>query len=121
MLKPKDREKVEMYLEKGRKILLEKLEESLVAGQPPKSLTVTFVMPDTNNEMQMRYVCPRGTGERHSVQLGAVRRGTDRLVSNYMKLGDVQEVRAYLQRTDLGPEWLGSLQHLSDSVDDFWD
>lgn len=121
MLTPKNQKQVLFYIEKGRKLLLEKLEESLAAGEKPKTLRIWFDMPGTENKGQMIFYAPSRAGERFAAQVGVVREDTDRLYSNYMILGDVQEVLAYLRREDIADSWLEALCQLSDKVDDFWD
>lgn len=117
----KDIDTVLGYIAKGRAILTQELEKSLAAGEKPKTLRIGFEMPGTKNKGQMIFCAPVREGERFAVQMGAVRKDTDRQYTNYMKLGDVQEVLAYLRREDTAESWLEALCHLSDKVDDFWD
>ena len=110
------------YIAKARVLQLEKMEESLAAGEPVKTLSVTFGIPGTKNEARVIFSVPRYARERYALQVGALRKGTDRFYSNYLKQGDdVQAIRDYLQQESAEVEWLEALQHLSDSVDDFWD
>lgn len=110
------------YVAKVRVLQLEKIEESLEAGEPVKSLNVSFPIPGTENEARVIFSVPRYAKERYALQVGALRRGTDRFYSNYLQQGeDVQAIRAYLQQESVEAEWVEALQHLSDKVDDFWD
>ncbi len=55
------------------------------------------------------------------LQLGVVRKGTDRLYSNFMPAADAQETVRMLRDSASHEQWLEQIQHLSDSVDDYWD
>ena len=55
------------------------------------------------------------------LQLGVVRKGTDRLYSNFMPAVDAQETVRILRDPASHAQWLEQIKHLSDSVDDFWD
>ena len=55
------------------------------------------------------------------LQLGVVRKGTDRLYSNFMSAADAQETVRILRDPASHAQWLEQIKHLSDSVDDFWD
>ena len=55
------------------------------------------------------------------LQLSVVRRGTDRLYSNFMPAADAQEIVRILRDPATHAQWLGQIKHLSDSVDDYWD
>ena len=54
------------------------------------------------------------------LQLGVMRKGTDRLYSNYMPAADAQETVRILRDPASHAQWLEQIKHLSDSVDDFW-
>lgn len=55
------------------------------------------------------------------LQLGVVRKGTDRLYSNFMPAADAQETVRILRDPASHAQWLEQIKHLSDSVDDYWD
>lgn len=55
------------------------------------------------------------------LQLGVVRKGTDRLYSNYISASDAQETVRLLRDPASHTQWLEQIKHLSDSVDDYWD
>ena len=55
------------------------------------------------------------------LQLGVVRKGTDRLYSNFMLAADAQETVRILRDPATHTQWLEQIKHLSDSVDDYWD
>lgn len=55
------------------------------------------------------------------LQLGVVRRGTDRLTSNFMPATDARETVRILRDPDSHDQWLEQIKHLSNSVDDYWD
>lgn len=55
------------------------------------------------------------------LQLGVMRKGTDRLFSNFMPAADAQETVRILRDPASHAEWLEQIKHLSDRVDDFWD
>lgn len=54
------------------------------------------------------------------LQLGVVRKGTDRLYSNFMSAADDQETVRILRDPASHAQWLEQIKHLSDSVDDYW-
>ena len=72
---------------------------------------VRFPVIDTENAgmMKLTYNAPGNV----RLQLGVYRRGTDRLYSNFM-------IR-YLRDPASHREWLEQIDHLSESVDDYWD
>lgn len=55
------------------------------------------------------------------LQLGVVRKGTDRLYSNFMPAAASEEMIRYLRDSASHQAWLEQIAHLSDSVDDYWD
>lgn len=55
------------------------------------------------------------------LQLGVVRKGTDRLYSNFMPAANAQETVRILRDPASHGQWLEQIKHLSDSVDDYWD
>lgn len=55
------------------------------------------------------------------LQLGVVRKGTDRLYSNFLPAADAQETVQILRDPASHAQWLEQIKHLSDSVDDYWD
>ena len=55
------------------------------------------------------------------LQLGVVRKGTDRLYSNFLPAADAQETVRILRDPATHAQWLEQIKHLSDSVDDYWD
>ena len=55
------------------------------------------------------------------LQLGVVRKSTDRLYSNFMSAADAQETVRILRDPAAHAQWLEQIKHLSDSVDDYWD
>ena len=55
------------------------------------------------------------------LQLGVVRKGTDRLYSNFLPAADAQETVRILRDPASHAQWLEQIKHLSDSVDDYWD
>lgn len=63
----------------------------------------------------------RDAAQHDSLQLGVVRKGTDRLYSNFMPAADAQEVVQILRDPATHAQWLEQIKHLSDSVDDYRD
>ena len=55
------------------------------------------------------------------LQLGVVRKGTDRLYSNFISAADAQDTVRILRDPASQAQWLEQIKHLSDSVDDYWD
>lgn len=54
------------------------------------------------------------------LQLGVVRKGTDRLYSNYLPAADAQETVRILRDPASHAQWLKDIKQLSDSVDAYW-
>lgn len=55
------------------------------------------------------------------LQLGVVRRGTDRLYSNFMPAADAPEILGILRDPAAHAQWLEQIGHLSAKVDEYWD
>ena len=55
------------------------------------------------------------------LQLGALRKGTDRLYSNFLPATDAQEMIRQLRDPAAHARWMEHIRQLSDSVDDYWD
>lgn len=55
------------------------------------------------------------------LQLGALRKGTDRLYSNFLSATDAQEMIRQLRDPAAHARWMEQIRQLSDSVDDYWD
>ena len=55
------------------------------------------------------------------LQLGVLRKGTDRLYSNFLPAADAQETIRKLRDPAVHTQWLEQIKQLSDSVDDYWD
>ena len=79
----------------------------------------TFDVYGTQNKgmMQVEYKC----GADRMLKLGVLREGTDRLYSHFLPSGTNQELIAYLEAPNSLSDWLDSIKHLSDSVDNYWD
>ena len=99
--------------------LAEHLEKNRPVTAAFSPFRVRFPVIGTENEgmMQLTYKAP---GEVR-LQLGVYRRGTDRLYSNFMPAAAVEEMIRWLRDPATHQEWLEQIQHLSDSVDDYWD
>lgn len=81
--------------------------------------TVGFPVRNGKNKGVMRLAyCAPGTV---SLQLGVFRKGTDRLYSNYLFKGTAEEMLRYVRDEAKHKGWMESADHLSKSVDDFWD
>ena len=80
---------------------------------------VRFPVIDTENDgmMKLTYNTPGNV----RLQLGVYRRGTDRLYSNFMPAASEEEMIRYLRDPASHREWLKQIDHLSESVDDYWD
>ena len=90
-------------------------------GFQPYGLTIEVC--GTENLAMLKVA--RDTAQRESLQLrlqlGVVRKGTDRLYSNFMPAADAQETVRILKDPASHAQWLEQIKHLSDSVDDYWD
>ena len=54
------------------------------------------------------------------LQLGVVRKGTDRLYSNFLSAADAQETVRILRDPVSHAQWLEQIAQLSEKVDDYW-
>ena len=55
------------------------------------------------------------------LQLGALRKGTDRLYSSFLPATDAQEMIRQLRDPAAHARWMEQIRQFSDSVDDYWD
>ena len=55
------------------------------------------------------------------LQLGALRKGTDRLYSSFLPATDAQEMIRQLRDPATHGRWMEQIRQFSDSVDDYWD
>lgn len=99
--------------------LTENLEKNLPLTIAFKPCGIRFDVYGTENEgmMKLTYEAP----DKVRLQLGIYRKGTDRLYSNFMPARSAEEMIRYLKDPATHQEWLEQIQHLSDSVDDYWD
>ena len=85
--------------------------------------TIYFEIDDTENYGILTVA--RNVAEDNSLQLrlqlGALRKGTDRLYSNLLPATDAQEMIRQLRDPVAHTRWMGLIRQLSDSVDDYWD
>lgn len=80
---------------------------------------VRFQIFGTENEgmMKLTYKAP---GELR-LQIGAYRKGTDRIYSHFLSGAPGEEIICDLRDAETRQLWLKQIQDLSNSVDDFWD
>lgn len=79
---------------------------------------------ESNKEKSILLEVTKDSKDEVTLRIGASRRGTDRLYSNYLfEAGKTQEeVKAWLENSDVCvPVILECAKHLSDSVDEYWD
>ena len=85
--------------------------------------TIYFEIDDTENYGILTVA--RNVAEDNSLQLrlqlGALRKGTDRLYSSFLPATDAQEMIRQLRDPVAHTRWMGLIRQLSDSVDDYWD
>ena len=85
--------------------------------------TIYFEIDDTENYGILTVA--RNVAEDNSLQLrlqlGALRKGTDRLYSNFLPATDAQEMIRQLRDPAAHARWMEQIRQLSDSVDDYWD
>lgn len=85
--------------------------------------TIYFEIDDTENYGILTVA--RNVAEDNSLQLrlqlGALRKGTDRIYSNLLPATDAQEMIRQLRDPVAHTRWMGLIRQLSDSVDDYWD
>ena len=108
-------------------IVMKRVAEELVKGLrtqvPEKGIFQPygfhFDIFGTKNQgmMQVEYK----SGADRMLKLGVFRKGTDRLYSHFLPRGTNQELIAYLEDPNSLTDWLDSIKHLSDTVDDNWD
>lgn len=118
--------KTDLTNQEKQTIVIKRVAEELVKGlrtQVPekgifKPYGFTFDVFGTENKgmMQVEYK----SGADRMLKLGVLRKGTDRLYSHFLPRGTNQALIAYLEDPDNLPEWLTSIQHLSDSVDAYY-
>ena len=117
----------ELTSQEKQTIVMKRVAEELVKGLrtqiPEKGIFrpcgFTFDVYGTQNKgmMQVEYK----SGADRMLKLGVLRKGTDRFYSHFLPSGTNQELIAYLGDPNSLTEWLDSIKHLSDSVDDYWD
>lgn len=85
--------------------------------------TLYFEIDDTENYGILKVA--RNVAEDNSLrlrlQLGALRKGTDRLYSSFLPATDAQETIRQLRDPAAHAQWMEQIRQLSDSVDDYWD
>ena len=90
-------------------------------GFQPYSLTIEVCGTENLAMLKVARDAARDDSLRLRLQLGVVRKGTDRLYSNFMSAADAQETVRFLRDPSSHAQWLEQIKHLSVSVDDFWD
>lgn len=80
-----------------------------------KRLSFAIDIPDTENSAVLTFESGR---EGWVYSAGAVRKGSDMLVSNYLKYGSKEEVMEYLKTDKALVQTLDAIRKLSDSVDE---
>lgn len=90
-------------------------------GFQPYSLTIEVCGTENLAMLKVARDAARDDSLRLRLQLGVVRKGTDRLYSNFMSAADAQETVRILRDPSSHAQWLEQIKHLSVSVDDFWD
>ena len=90
-------------------------------GFPPYGLTIEVCGTKNLAMLKVSRDAARRDSLQLRLQLGVVRRGTDRLYSNFMSAADAQETVRILRDPASHEQWLEQIKHLSDSVDDYWD
>jgi len=90
-------------------------------GFQPYSLSIEVCGTENLAMLRVARDAARDDSLQLRLQLGVVRKGTDRLYSNFMFAADAQETVRILRDPASHAEWLEQIKHLSDSVDDYWD
>lgn len=99
--------------------LAEHLEKNIPLTIAFRPFALRFDVYGTENEGTMK-LAYSGPGQVR-LQLGIYRKGTDRLYSHFMPARSAEDMIRYLKDPATHQEWLEQIQHLSDSVDDYWD
>ena len=85
--------------------------------------TLYFEIDDTENFGKLTVA--RNVAEDNSLQLrlqlGALRKGTDRLYSSFLPATDAKEMIRQLRDPATHGRWMEQIRQFSDSVDDYWD
>jgi len=90
-------------------------------GFQPYSLSIEVCGTENLAMLRVARDAARDDSLQLRLQLGVVRKGTDRLYSYFMFAADAQETVRILRDPASHAEWLEQIKHLSDSVDDYWD
>ncbi len=115
-----DEEKRVLMLEKGAELLTKYLREDIPATGTFRKHYCTFPIYGTENDGYLSVEVWLSDPKRRGIQFGALRRGTDMLVSNYVCTGTNEELLAYLADPETQKDWQSRIMELSDSVDDKW-
>jgi len=112
-------EKQYKVAERAGNYIAEYLEKNKPVTAAFKTCMLWFDIFGTENEgiMQVKYSAP----DQVYLQLGACRKGTDRLYSHFMPAVSVEKMIRYLRDPASCHAWLEQIRYLSDSVDDYWD
>ena len=102
--------------------LLEFVEDKVPETGRFKPVSVYFRIPLTRNLGLFRFENDLvGSENDRRFAVGALRDGTDRLTSVYLKRGSLSELKEYIASGEGGIEILKALEQASDSTDDFWE
>lgn len=93
----------------------------ITRGFQPYSLTIEVCGTENLAMLKVSRDAARNDSLQLRLQLGVVRRGTDRLYSNFMPAANAQETIRILRDPASHAQWLEQIKPLSDSVDDYWD
>lgn len=116
-----DEEKRKRILKKCAEVLAQCLQEEVPATGKFEKQDCSFPIHGTNNVGYAAITVWLLDPNKRGLQFGAMRRGTDMLVSNYVITGTNEELLAYLTDPETQKDWQKRIMELSDSVDDKWD
>lgn len=86
-----------------------------------RPVSVFFRVAFTNNLGLFRFENDLvGSGEGRRFAVGALRDGTDRLASVYLKRGSLSEIMEFIASEEGRVKISEALEQMSDSTDDFW-
>ncbi len=114
-------ERLKIVIPKAAELLAQWLRDEIPASGPFQRRFVSFSIYGTENEAVVSVERSLTKGEdMRLLQLGAHRRGSDMLVSYFLKTDTNAGLADYLLSPDTAEEWVKAIEQLSEKVDEKW-